>query len=99
MRPIDFCHPERTCVHPHLVSFPAFAAAAFTAWMPRRVWALRGLTGGPSDSRRPNRFGGSESCAPLVPLSSGGSVGLGGVPPSVPSVGVFFPRRRSRSSL
>lgn len=33
--------------------FPAFASAAFAAWAPHRVWALRGLTGGPGASRRP----------------------------------------------
>jgi hypothetical protein len=53
MRPIDFCHPKRKLRAPAPRMFPAFASAAFTAWAPRRVWALRGLTGGPSVSRRP----------------------------------------------
>jgi hypothetical protein len=34
-------------VYPHLVR-SRLAAATFAAWAPRRVWALRGLTGGPS---------------------------------------------------
>jgi len=52
MRLIDFCHPKRNCVHPHLAR-SRLASAAFAAWAPRRVWALRGLTGGPGVSRRP----------------------------------------------
>jgi hypothetical protein len=44
--------PVRLCVHPHLAR-SRLATATFAAWAPRRVWALRGLTGGPSVSRRP----------------------------------------------
>jgi hypothetical protein len=43
--------PVRLCVHPHLAR-SRLATATFAAWAPRRVWALRGLTGGPSVSRR-----------------------------------------------
>jgi hypothetical protein len=52
-------------------SLPGVPAAAFTAWVPRRVWAPRGLTGGPGDSRHPNRFGGSESVAPWPSFEGG----------------------------
>ena len=46
-------------MYPHLTR-SRFAAAAFAAWTPRRVWALRGLTGGPSVfTTLEDRFGGS----------------------------------------
>lgn len=58
MRPTDFCHLNDLRV-PVPRAFPAHYAI-FIAWTPRGVLGSVRLTRGPSVSRHPERFGGSQ---------------------------------------
>jgi hypothetical protein len=87
--------PEtKNCVHPHLAR-SRLASAAFTAWAPRRVWALRGLTGGPGVSRRPRPL--QRIVREASRLSAPGRGGSNRL--SLPERGRCLPTAPSRSSL
>lgn len=93
MRPIDFCHPKRNCVHPHL----ARSRHRFRGF--HRVGASESL-GSPRLDRGTGRFTTPKTAsADREGDEPVGSWKVAEHPPVQPSVGVVFPRLlRDRAS-